>query len=472
MNRYCILLALLPLLLSCGGGRGKVSAESTPILSDTLIIISAKDHTPGVKYIENRAVDMANPPIPIDFSKENYDEALFDISKYASSVEYLIFRHPQGDSAHFFKDQTLSIIASNSMSTSDYSVSVRSTATGYFINDLFSGLHLYDNDGKFAGTVIANSVPYKPSSYDLDRIEINSGDLKGFAGVINWTEADNIVTYVVRNSANKIDTVVWYDIVKEREVMKRLYSEEESYAPAYRISDSIYVSIASPFASEPLAMRTFNEYGDTLCLFRDYTTRAEIPTGNYARPESLRSYYLGADFHIRFPYSDTIFTLSSASRIVPKYVVNMGEKRVDITSGMRGGEHGKLVPDRWIETNSLILFSSHLNHDSINGRKEGYVRYYYNLYDKVSHKVYSLPSSTYPEDFLMSNTLPNGIPFYFSELKYSGSPGSFNILYSKKNLGKILKDKSFDNLSDAQKNKVKELYDSLADGELLLMVIR
>ena len=473
MNKYYLLL-LLPLLVSCGGGRGKngVSAEIAPTLSDTLVIITADSHSAGVRYIENRAIDTANPPLSIDFSKENYDETSFDISKYTSSVEYLIFSHPHGDSALFFKGQTLSIVAPNSMSTSNYSVSVRSTATGYFINDLFSGLHMYDNDGKFVESVITNTLPYKTSSYDIDVIEVNSEDLEGFAGVINWTHEDNIIAYLVRSGDNKIKMVVWYDIIKKREVMKRLMAEEERYIATYRISDSIYISAVSPFADEPVAMRTFNVYGDTLCLFSDHTPRAERPRGSYVPPESPMFYFLGNDFHIRFPYNDTIFILSSASRVLPKYVVDMGEKRVDVKSGMRGGQHGKLMPDRWIETDSFILFSSHLNHNSINGRREGYVRYYYKLYDKRSRKVNTLPSSAYPEDFLIDNALPDGIPFYFSELRYSGSPGNFSILYGKKDLKKILNDKSFGKLPDAQKSKVKELYDSLSDGELLLMVIR
>ena len=461
-------LALIGLLSACGGSR-EVKNEPLPqAKSDTTIVVTNYTPLSGVKYREDRSVDAKQPPVSLDFSKENHPEAALDISKHASSVQFLTLRHPQSDSLGFHRNQALFINEQQGASMSNYSSTVYPTGLGYLVSDLFSGLHLFDADGAFLETIVSQQLPYKKDK--TGALEVSRANMNGFGSLISLHAADTIIAYTLQSGTEGVKKVLWYDPVKKQNMMEAQHSREGiRYFPRYKLSDSLYFSNVSPWAAEPLLMRTFTPYGDTLCEFKDFAPRIERPRGNYVPPESLWTYFLDRQFHVRFPYNDTIFTLSSPYRLQPKYIVNMGANRVDAKAGMRGGQHGKLMPGRWIETPSHILFSYNMNQDAPMGRQEGYVRYYYRLYDKQNHRMYALPYTLAPDELLLGNPIPGGLPFYYSDLRYIGADNSFLIVYGKCDIEKILHDKSFSKLPNVQQVRVQECYEGLSEGELLLM---
>jgi hypothetical protein len=217
-------------------------------------------------------------------------------------------------------------------------------------------------------------------------------------------------------------------------------------------------------------MEVFDIRGDTLCRFANYNPKPEsIPQKALNNPDRQYLYYCDGTLTIRQAYNDTVYRMKSPSELQPAYVLNFGAQKLDIPTAINGNLAGKLILYDWIETKDFV-FSIHTeNYDCPANRKSGAVKFFYFCYDKKSKQLYRISEKGYPEDYWISNSLENSIPFVAENIQSEST--SLCMAYTRWQLEKIMKHKNFTSLPATQQEKTKELYDDLADGELWVMIL-
>jgi len=69
----------------------------------------------------------------------------------------------------------------------------------------------------------------------------------------------------------------------------------------------------------------------------------------------------------------------------------------------------------------------------------------------------------------MENPIPDALPFMWSYAETEDH--QFRVIYTKKRLEEISKNKEFASLSTEQQNKLKMLQNELEDNEVLIMIL-
>jgi len=193
---------------------------------------------------------------------------------------------------------------------------------------------------------------------------------------------------------------------------------------------------------------------------------------------------------IRQAFNDTVYRVTSPSRLLPAYILNFGAYRADIQTFFRGNLSDKLLPGTWKESDRYILFASDKllpgtwkesdryilfaytqNRDTHTNRREGNVKFFYSYYDKRSRQLYHFSEDTaIPEnETFMQNPVPDALPFIFSYIDVDDN--QLRVCYSKKRLEDIINHKDFASLHPEQQNKLKTIQNELEDNEVLIMIL-
>ena len=474
MKNVIFALFLSVIFASCGGNSKQSSNTVDVELQIRKRIITSDSIAAGVKYVSEKIIDKNNPPKVLDYSLSRQGSIGLDISQYASSVEYVRFRHPAADSSgRFFRNFGIHYSYERGASSGNFSSMVILMDEGYIIGDILSGLYHYDLSGNIIDTIVVNNFPYKfDKGYFNDTvIHVKYADIHGF--ISGGQNIGSEVIYNFRDTSSKT-TTYWYDLNHKMITMERHYKDGENVFYPNVLNDSITYDLSAAFLrDDAVFLRVFDKIGDTLALFKDITHERLRPKGNTNSPESPVVYNFGGKLHIRASYNDTVYVMEAPNRLVAKYVINLGERRVDPQTGMMGNKSEKLLPQRWMETDDFILFTYSQNIDVPNTRNNNQVQYYYTIFDKKSGKIHTIDSGgRYPDEFIVSNPINGGVPFYFSGLYYSDRKGAYHVVYDKRGLKQLLNDKNVNNLPQIQRAKLKEMHDSIEDGELLMMLMK
>jgi len=212
---------------------------------------------------------------------------------------------------------------------------------------------------------------------------------------------------------------------------------------------------------------TFDNKGDTLCRFPNYNPLPVIKkTAAYNHPPDPDIYYWNGQLTVRQPLNDTVYRVVSPNKLVPAYVLNFGSYRIEVQNYLYGDSPEKLCPSTWKEANQYILFFYIQNRESRNNRK-----FFYSYYDKKSRQFYHFcEGTTIPEqEFFIENPLPDGLPFILSYVDISEN--QLRVVYSKKRLENIIKNKQFASLPPEQQNKINTMQSDLGESEVLIMIL-
>ena len=77
--------------------------------------------------------------------------------------------------------------------------------------------------------------------------------------------------------------------------------------------------------------------------------------------------------------------------------------------------------------------------------------------------------NNYPEEFLLPAEMPNGIPVILGEISWQDN--KLFTSYTKRKLEALQKMKNFSKLPAEQQERVRQLAGSLADNEMIVMIL-
>lgn len=465
------LLALILCLitLTCTGKKqrleDKVEDETMKITktAETSDTISAFVSTPGIKYKESRKVDPQNPPIVIELEKaaESKD---FDLNQYYSDVEYIKLNHPLAAQKIGFLGNSNYKIQSGTSTTSGrgLSSSVFLARDKIVAGDAYFGYHCFDLQGNFLYTIVEKQ--------DIPEYNIRINQVS----VSLDTPTDRIFSF------SMLDESCVFFKMKDRSAsfyhhnlrsQKSYLTRPGFFGRTILISPDKYVGFGyNPTTDKQYPMMySFSIEGDTLCEFMNYNPLAEISGGAYTNPESSDFYYYNGKLTFRQAYNDTIYRVGM-NRLTPAFILDMGSKKADVQTALKGNKAGKIFINTLQETDDFLFLIHTENYDCPNNRNSGLVKFFYSYFDKKEKKRYGISSSVFPEVFTLRNSNLNTIPLL---MKNTGVyEDKLYAAYTKIQLKEIIDSQGFSSFPELQQQKMKELYNDLSDYELLVMILK
>jgi hypothetical protein len=335
----------------------------------------------------------------------------------------------------------------------------------YIINgDIKYGLHYFDSEGNFLQTIESNDFP---KDFDAARgtTSFAVSDLKGFYGRI--TTLGNYCLYGIRE--NNQYMLCLYDLDRNERMMTRPFQEGR----ALMLDNSAMANyVYEPVNTTDNLLFTLDLKGDTLCRFPNYNPVPVMRGNAYNSPPPPDIYYYAKQLTIRQTLNDTVYRVIHPNRLLPAYVLNFGAYGTDVQTYFGGNLTEKLLPFTWKESERYILIVYTQNRDTPNNRRDGSVKFFYSYYDKKNRQLYHFnEDSNAPPDneFLIENPLPDALPFLLAYTDMEDN--QLRVVFSKKRLEEIVKNKRFASLPPEQQNKLKALQNELDDGEVLIMIL-
>ena len=448
-------------------------------------------HSNGFRFKEDRSVDTKQVPVIIDIAGSLNNISEIKLSDVASTISYVRIE-PVPDST-ILKDLKFKYYIMDN----------------YIVALNLYGIHLYSKSGKYLRSIVKNEM--SGVMVDGDRIIFwNDYYLKGggfsvqVAGNYLFYYYSNNITgqkYIMKYNCSSIQLKPEYRFDPENpdqisglgEVAIDLNHGNTVPRPprkhqgmfggspeAFFYDESATIlnpdSYALPLHGDTM-MVILNNRGDTLSEF----TRLER-LNNYTKSlmrgtDDGTQYIQNRSLCFRPAFNDTVFRISPPNRMIPVYVLELGEYKVSRQEGVDPGFDltGRIIPEDWAETeNYIFLTFTKDDYDCPDTRKNKTVKIYRAIYSKLNHLLTIIkgdPLNYSPE--ILENNIDGGVPVW--PLSYMISKGGEMMIPLK---GSELKERIKSNefkLSRApleKKEELEKLAVSVADNEDILMIIK
>lgn len=445
----------------------------------------------GFQFREERGIDPQQPPVVIDIAGSLGNKKEFKLSELVKEIKYI----PLDD----IPEATYSESGGYSITMADNNILVK----------CLYGLFLFNKDGSFKEVVCRNEggriETLRKNQTQSGAAENATGFLKGvFLGEV-WTidnqlfyrHVDNqskkqfLMRFDMASSPNSIplqSTSEEYQIVGKGEILTSLGVGQgkrfNEYIPTGKES---FVGINSKIKSSKNGklMVSFLNKGDTLSSFSDFETINKyshtLMRGNFPQI----SYQYGRTLTFLNAFNDTVFRVVPPNRLLPAYILNMGDYKIETQEGFTPGQDisSKLYVSEFIETRTHIFLKIIQNYDCIENRKNKSVDIFHAIYEKAKGRLSFLPLNSKGyygivngnEDFYRPQGIVNDIDggFLFWPQKVSPNGEVYEMILGEK-LKEHIQSETFINSNAPQnkKDKLIHLTKTIRPNQLVLIVYK
>jgi hypothetical protein len=492
--KFIILLFLIILILlpSCHHNRLKTSEkelgkeiitqEKAKNEAEKIALEKQKSDAPanlrsGSRYKEIRSVDPKNPPVRLDILGTGKNTREFMLSDIASSIRYVKLETPPDtmllNDPFYFRDDHIATIVSDDEQ---------------IIYQGLYGLSCYDMAGKYLETV------WKNESGIVDNgggIMINN--LFGISPIIPISLSEGNLHFFFEDGPGGKGFVMKYkpgiekgfNVQPNNELKSRLQIPGDTlfnttnifsdrFDRIFGVSQGLWTGINNKWnaGKSGALLVTYNDSGDILCKFTDYDRIVNFSFGQYRCPVELTSYYYNGLLTIKPEYNDTIFRMIPPNRLLPSYIIDFGEFKVNFMEGLNPDLDlsGKYMLNSLHETDNFLFIRYTKNQDSPNNERKKAVKFYNVLFDKKQGKLFHQPGFTLlPEGII--NNLDGGMPFW---PEFITPKGEMMKLVSGKNIKDYLNSESFTKgpATSDQRRKQVSLANGLKDRDMIVIIVK
>ena len=472
-------------LASCGNRNPNLSEKQLlALLNDTTsnIIETPADILPdtgyippvGAKYIENRSIDPASPPVTLKVSISEGTKQTLKLSMFGSEIEYVTLRLPE-ENGYFASEIGATcnqVLITRFEAKNDgwrntiNSSLIRFSGNNIVVADML-GIRLFDNKGVFIKNLLLSEYDgHKSKNPDIIFNTFKQSVLRGIIG-------DRILLALHDHSSDEI-FIGEYNIgnhLTDKSENEIIMTKVPKYVSGSFINNQTLIKTHFSINPQkyPIIAFSLNLQGDTLCKFMSHI-ELDKDIEPFAFSDQSFFYRFENKLFFRQAYCDTIFRVESANRIIPAYKFDFGDKRVSIEEGVTAKTEGKLLPHNLIHTkNSMILIFTE-GRDSPSCRTEGEVTFHCLMFDKKTGRPTNIDlKSKYPEEVLIENDIDNGLPV---QLLYLNTKNE-NIFtsFTKKQIESFLKEYE-KKIPPEAVSKLKTQAEALKQNEILLMIIK
>jgi len=455
-------------------------------LNDTL-----KHHHAAIQFKENRSIDRKNPPVEIDIAGNLNNIKEIYLSDIASSIKY-IKMDPITDSKIPGKLKSRYYLLDN-----------------YIVRVNLSGIHLYSKDGKFIRHIVSN---------DYKGVEVKNNDVFFYFDYTLIGGGQNI-----QSNGDKLYYVYTNSITGQKYVMEYKCSDTD-ITPQYKFDPenpakisglgSVTVDLNHGKPEHPHAkshnwmfggsqeflfkqrelflfdnnsyslpshgdkmMVLLNKEGDTLVQFsmleklKNYTKDLQRATD-----QGILYGYRGKQF-FRPEFNDTIFEVIPPDRLLPVYVLRLGNYKVPKQLGVDPDYNltGRIIPGEWAETCDFIFMTfTKDDYDCPNTRKKKTVKIYHAIYSKMNHSLSIVNNN--PFDYapdILKNNIDGGLPVWPSSYMISKN-GEIMISFSGSELKNWINSEKFKSSKapEVKKKELEKFIEAVKNNEDILMIVK
>lgn len=470
--------------------KGKEVAEK--VASEKMIADTLNRPSKGFRFKEDRSVDPAHPPILIDIAGSLNNIKEIKLSDVASGITYVRIEP--------VPDSTLPVNLKFKYYLMD----------NYLVAVNFYGIHLYSKDGRFIRSIVKNK---------FTGVEVHSGEIRIWddytmkgGGVSVWSNGNNLFynynnniigqKYIMEYDCSSIQFTQDYKFDPEKpdqisglgkiaidlnhgktdlpKPIKHPGLSGGSPEAFFQMKNAFMLdqnSCVLPTRRDDNMMVILNIQGDTLSTFtrlerlKNYTNLLQRGTDYGTQYEHKGKLFFRPEFN------DTVFEVIPPNRLLPVYVLKLGNYKVTKQQGVDPDFKlsGKIIPGEWAETNDFIFMTyTKDSFDCKNTRNNKTVKIYHAIYSKLNHQLSVIKGDPYdysPE--ILKNNLDGSIPVW--PLSYMiGNNGEMLISLKGKELKDRVASKEFklSTALESKKNELVKLAGIAQDNEDILMIVK
>jgi Domain of unknown function (DUF4933) len=433
----------------------------------------------GLRLKENRSIDPQRPPIRIDIPGTKENERNFKLSDIASSVRYVKLQNPP--------DTILTYDPAYSRTSLISSIKV---ADGQIIFQGLFGITRFNMLGEYKETIWKNErgikmdgqgVRWYPASFfgvmPNNPVSVLNGNI-----FYTFTDGNTGTGQYMRY---KPESTIDISIQSQKEVpglgsargdtlsISRMQPMDR-FDWIYGISSDTWAGINSKWNAGKTGslLVTYNSIGDTICQFTDFDRIVNFNQSTSRHPIDFTNYYYEGLLTIKQEYNDTVFRLIPPDRLLPTYIIDFGESKVDYMEGLDPNSDisEKFMLNSMFETSDFILIRYTQNYASPNNLKKNSVKFYNVLFDKKQMKLYHQTGfSKEPEGII--NDIDGGMPFWPD---YITPQGEMIKLVSGKMIKDYINSAKFreSTISEENRKKQKSVGDELKPSDMVLVFVK
>ena len=420
------------------------------------------NHSGVLRKKEIRSIDTRRPPIKLNLLEASKNTRDFKLSDLASSVSYIKLETPPDTSLIYdpFYNRTSLI-------------STIKVADGQIIFQGLFGITRFNTQGKFQETIWKNERGINMSSKGVGWMP------QSFFGVmpnnpVSILNGNIFYTFTDGNTGTgqfmkyKPESSINISVQSQKEVpglgsargdtlLISRQQPNDRFDWIYGIGSDTWAGINSKWKAGKTGslLVTYNSRGDTICQFTDFDRIVNFKNALYKRPIEFTSYYYDGLLTIKQEYNDTVFRLIPPNRLLPTYIIDFGEFKVDFKGGLDPNSDisKKFMLNSMYETSDFILIRYTQNNDSPNNRKKNSVKFFNVLFDKKQMKLYHQTGfSREPEGII--NDIDGGMPFWPD---YITPQGEMIKLVSGKMIKDYINSPKFTESTISEENRKKQL---------------
>lgn len=389
--------------------------------------------------------------VKIDLT-QNTSTKDFILSDLGTTIEYIKLHHP--DSLYFITGETNVLVSDN-----------------YIITHNLRGVCLFRPNGDFINYIVKNDVEIFISS--RGNVGYGMFDFKGVMAIPHIS--NNQLLYVYSNVPEKYRVLYSIDLNQQFNANDSLENQGviiKKYQGGFDKGISSFVKLNQKtllgFNSLWNSVQTnelfysFNEFGDTLCTFKNYDPIGEFKYRNYQMAEARNLYSLDDGIRYRQAYNDTIYLIHSENVMEPKYILYRGSKGLTTQEGITPMSDltGKILFNQIYENAKWLIVVTSNNHSSPNNKEAGKVKFEYWFYNKITKVLASRNGNYSDENVQLKNTIDNGLDFWPTDVTKSG------YFISAKPVKYLIEDYS------EQKLRSFTPFDNFSTNELLITILK
>ena len=482
LSHQVMILLMLTVLLSCHQNRlktnekelakeilsqekSKKEAEKTAFEKESSE--SKSKPTGSFRRKEIRSVDSQRPPVKIDIMGTVNNTRKLKLSDVASSIRYVKLQTPP-DTALLY-DPYFSHNDLNSYIRSDGEQIIfqglfgltKFNMQGEFIETIWknkTGIRFYGSGVMYGGKDFFGVLPNFPVSISNGNLYYSFQD-----GPKGNSQAMKFKSGINKNLSVKSQTEIpGPGTIMGDTLLNTNKIFPENFDNIFGLGIGTWAGINQKWNAgrSGSLLVTYNDKGDTLCQFTDYDRIVNFTHSSYRNSGELSNYYFDGLLTIKQEYNDTVFRLISPERLLPVYIIDFGDFKVNFMDGLNPEVDlsGRYLLKSLYETNNYLFIRYKQFYNDPVTRKKNTLKYYNAFFDKKESKLYHLPGFTLlPEG--LENDLDGGMPFW---PEFITPQGEMMKLVSGRVLKNYINSDNFRKSAISKENKQKQI--SMASG--------
>lgn len=448
----------------------------------------------NIRYEPERKVDPQNSPELIDIAGNIEHIKEFKLSDIVQSIRYIRLQQTN-DSAFWGKLNNDIPLPGGQKEPLKEEIPLKIIKNKDYIvayNDL--GMLLYNSNGELLKTICSNEFTNMALSKTGSSV-MSGYTFKGANGpprlvgnklYYNYEDNVNKIDRMMELECNNLPLLLPADIENPNQISglgQPVASTGERSYSATALNPNSFIKSGHPRLDNDM-ITIFNNNGDTLCSFPG-TQKIVNYTSTLSRtPDWGSSFTFNGEYYFREPQSDTIFKVTPPNQLIPSFIINLGEYKVEkIQQAMDPSFDlsDKILIQSISVSENFVFIHYTKGYNSPHNQREKLVKFFYTIYDRRTKELWHVKSDPDDSDFALENDLDGGLPVWPGKFSYRYYvPCSVSedgeIIQSMK--GEVLKEyintDEFLNSSapEEDKQKFKELANTVGKYETILVVMK